>query len=379
MSDAPLIYLSTSRAASAETPAYWQHARHAAVSQGTLGEALDAFAGGPVELVIGSADALLTSVTLSRKQARHLQRVLPYLLEEQLLDSLDAVWLAAGKASDSDYPVVVISRAEMTSLLAQVQSAGCRLQSLKVDADLLAGHAPLQVRLAEQTLLLATRTESLSVDSAHSEQLAGLFGDTLGDATQVDDVDALFDLFRQSQESPAVELLQGEFAPRVDRKASASPWAPWKPLMGLAAAVFMVALVALWVQQWRYQKASDEAFAQAKSRYESLFPGDRATAALKRQFQARLARLGGGEGAGADFLTLLTPVAQVLHDNKIDAKRFQYDQRSGALLLDVGAKDYSQLETLQNAIRKQGVDANIANYRNGASGVSARIKVEQAG
>jgi len=64
---------------------------------------------------------------------------------------------------------------------------------------------------------------------------------------------------------------------------------------------------------------------------------------------------------------------------KMEPKRLQYDQRQNVLLVDVGAKDYAQLEALQNAIRKQGGNASIANYRNGAQGVSARIKVEQPG
>mgnify|MGYP000539517025 FL=1 len=120
--------------------------------------------------------------------------------------------------------------------------------------------------------------------------------------------------------------------------------------------------------------------AQAKQRYEQLFPGDKATSALNRQFQGRLARLGGGvDGGGAAFFPLLAPVAQVLKDMKVEPKRLQYDQRQNVLLLDVGAKDYAQLEALQNAIRKQGGNASIANYRNGAQGVSARIKVEQPG
>ncbi|UWN52260.1 hypothetical protein ASALC70_04504 [Alcanivorax sp. ALC70] len=46
-----------------------------------------------------SAEALLTGVTLSRKQARHLQRVLPYLLEEQLLEPPEALWFATARRS----------------------------------------------------------------------------------------------------------------------------------------------------------------------------------------------------------------------------------------------------------------------------------------
>ena len=144
--------------------------------------------------------------------------------------------------------------------------------------------------------------------------------------------------------------------------------------------MFVLALVAIWVQQWRYDQASEAAFADAKSLYEQLFPGDKATTALSRQFQGRLARLGGGsEGGQARFFPLLGPVAQVLKEIKVEPKRLQYDQRDNTLLLDVGAKDYAQLEQLQNALKQQGARASIANYRNGAQGVSARIKVEQPG
>ena len=73
------------------------------------------------------------------------------------------------------------------------------------------------------------------------------------------------------------------------------------------------------------------------------------------------------------------PVARVLKQIKVEPKRLQYDQRQNTLLLDVGAKDYSQLESLQNAINEQGAKASIANYRNGAQGVNARIMVEQPG
>lgn len=200
-------------------------------------------------------------------------------------------------------------------------------------------------------------------------------GESLDQARQVD----LQALFADLRHRHGQELLTGPYMPRQNRRESAL-LGPWRPVAYLAAAVFLMAVVAVWVQQWRYQRAADAALAQAKDRYEQLFPGDKATSALNRQFQGRLARLGGGaDGGGAAFFPLLAPVAQVLKDMKVEPKRLQYDQRQNVLLVDVGAKDYAQLEALQNAIRKQGGNASIANYRNGAQGVSARIKVEQPG
>ena len=378
MADAPLIYL----AGAGETewqpdnPVLYQSRNGETVQWLALGEALAACQGSNVSVVVSVSCARLTHVTLSRKQARHLQRVLPYLLEEQLLDNPDDLWFVSRKGSGDDYQVSAVRRELITHLKQWAGEAGAHLASLQVDADYLQAMLPLTADLGNgQQLLLIDREQGLVIDEDQQEAFAPLLGDSLDQARQVD----LQALFTDLRHRHGQELLTGPYMPRQTRRESAL-LGPWRPVAYLAAAVFLVAVVAVWVQQWRYQQAADAALAQAKNRYEQLFPGDKATSALNRQFQGRLARLGGGaDGGGAAFFPLLAPVAQVLKDMKMEPKRLQYDQRQNVLLVDVGAKDYAQLEALQNAIRKQGGNASIANYRNGAQGVSARIKVEQPG
>ena len=87
---------------------------------------------------------------------------------------------------------------------------------------------------------------------------------------------------------------------------------------------------------------------------------------------------GDGEGGGTLF-RVLPAVASTLSQSEVEPKRLQFDQRDGSLLLDLGAKEYNQVEKLQGALNEKGVRATIANYRNGATGVTARVKVEQAG
>lgn len=378
MADAPLIYLAGAGETEwqPESPVLYQSRRGEAVQWLGLGEALAACHGGSVDLVVSVSCARLTHVSLSRKQARHLQRVLPYLLEEQLLDNPDDLWFVSRKGSGDDYQVSAVRRELITSLKQWAGEAGAHLASLQVDADCLQAMLPLTADLGNgQQLLLIDREQGLVIDEDQQEAFAPLLGDSLDQACQVD-LQTLFDDLRHRH---GQELLTGPYAARQSRRENAL-LGPWRPVAYLAAAVFLVAVVAIWVQQWRYQQAADAALAQAQQRYEQLFPGDKATSALNRQFQGRLARLGGGsDGGGAAFFPMLAPVAQVLRDMKVEPKRLQYDQRQNVLLLDVGAKDYAQLEALQNAIKKQGGNASIANYRNGAQGVSARIKVEQPG
>jgi general secretion pathway protein L len=357
----------------------------------TLGEALAHLSARPVNLVATSTEVLLTGVSVSRKQARHLQRVLPFLLEEQLLEAPESLWFAAGRNIQGRYPVAVIGRAPLESLLLLCREHQVRPLTLKADADLLAAQAPLVIDVDGWGALILDRERALVADEAQRQALIALPGQERDDDddgerpaefTRLEDPSTLCEQLGMALAAGrGVELLQGPYVQRQNQKSGPSPWAPWKPVIGLAATVFVLALVAIWTQQWRYARAADQTFAEASELYQSLFPDDRATAGLRRQFEARLARLArGGDGdRGGTLFAVLPAVASTLNGSEVEPKRLQFDQRDGSLLLDLGAKEYSQLEKLQAALREKGVNATIANYRNGASGVTARVKVEQAG
>ncbi|BAP14242.1 MAG: general secretion pathway protein GspL [Alcanivorax borkumensis] len=379
MAEAPLIYLSGAGGTELdlEHPVLLQRNPAEHVQVMSLREALEQSAGQTLHVIVSVAFARLTHVSLSRKQARHMQRILPYLLEEQMLDNPESLWFVSRKGSGDDYEVTAIARQFIEQLKRWAAEQDVLITSLQVDAERLQGQAPLIAELDEnQTLLMADRDRCLVVDAQQRDGVQALFGDSLNEPMVLSGPTAFVDALRNGS---GQELLTGPYAPK-QKKGSNTTFAPWKPLGILAASVFVLALVAIWVQQWRYNQAAEATFADAQTLFENLFPGDKASAALSRQFEGRLARLGGGSKSGqADFFPLLRPVAQVLKEINVDPKRLQYDQRENTLLLDVGAKDYAQLEQLQNALKKQGARASIANYRNSAQGVSARIKVEQPG
>lgn len=389
MADTALIYLAPGafHGALARAPALLQTGASDAPRETTLEEALRALADGEARLVVTSTEAVLTGVTLSRKQARHLQRVLPFLLEEQLLEAPESLWFAAGKPEQGRYPVAVIGRDSLDGLIALCHEYRVQLLSLKVDADLLAAQAPLAIGLPGRGTLILDRERALVADEQQRETLLALHRqdaeDAPGPLTRLDDAATLCDRLRDGLDRElGVEILQGPYVQRQKARSGPSPWAPWKPVAGLAAAVFLIALVSLWVQQWRYEHAARQSFQQASQLYQSLFPGDRATASLRRQFQARLARLsnsGDGTRSAGGLFDMLPAVASTLSDSPVKPKRLQFNSQDGDLLLDLGAKQYSDLEKLQAALRQKGVKATIANYRNGSDGVTARVKVEQAG
>jgi len=251
VADAPLIYL----AGAGETewqpdnPVLYQSRNGETVQWLALGEALAACQGSNVSVVVSVSCARLTHVTLSRKQARHLQRVLPYLLEEQLLDNPDDLWFVSRKGSGDDYQVSAVRRELITHLKQWAGEAGAHLASLQVDADCLQAMLPLTADLGNgQQLLLIDREQGLVIDEDQQEAFAPLLGDSLDQARQVD-LQALFPALRPRH---GQVLLTGPYMPRQTRRESAL-LGPWCPVAYLAAAVFLVAVVAVWVQQWRYR------------------------------------------------------------------------------------------------------------------------------
>ncbi len=415
MADTALIYLAPGafHRTLAEAPVLFQPQAGDSPRQATLDEALRALAGARAALVVTSTEALVTQVELARKQARHLQRVLPYLLEEQMLEAPETLHFAAGKPQQGRYPVVAVAKDALEALLALCREHGVFPWTLKVDADLLADQTPLVMAVDDLNQVILGRDQALAVEPAQVDALlalhrqqpgaletaGGIADGTLDDLqtpgaldgvspraadeiVRLEDAGTLCSWLREAlPREGSVEVLQGPYTQRKRNADGPSPWTPWIPVLRLAAVVFVVALAALWVQEWRYSRAAAESFQQAAQLYQSLFPNDRATAGLRRQFRARLVQLSSTDSgvANSGLFSMLPAVASTLSGSDIKPKRLQFDSRDGSLLLDLDAKEYSDLEKLQAALRKKGVQATIANYRNGTNGITARLKVEQTG
>ncbi|QJX01642.1 hypothetical protein HML84_02790 [Alcanivorax sp. IO_7] len=186
----------------------------------TLAQALNERAGAAVDLVVTSAEALLTGVTLSRKQARHLQRVLPYLLEEQLLEPPEALWFATGKAEHGRYPVAVINREALEALLAACREAGVRAARLRVDADLLAPETPVLITVDHWGGLILERDQALVADADQREALIALHHDEERPFTRLEDDLTLCDRLRAGLAADrGVEVLQGPYAARQSQRS----------------------------------------------------------------------------------------------------------------------------------------------------------------
>lgn len=346
-----------------------------------LGELLAATEPGcALTVLLSAADVHLTQVEMTRQQTRHIKKVLPFLLEESLLDAPDELlFVTAGKAQGQQR-VAALRQSALASLAGFFRERGGWLEHICVDADLLAAHAPCLLPVGDEWLLLDRQQQALVVNAAglnvffEQETLAR------AEVTEFDQQSAWPPLLAAVASGQFIELLQRQWRPQAARQSQASGlWLRWQPSVMLAAALVLLICVGVGMQAWRYNAAEQHWQTQSAQLFAELFPQDRATAKLRAQFKSHLARLQQGQG-GADFLSLMKVAGPVLAQQKllgVNPERIQYDQRNGELLLDIDASSYDSLQTLRNQLLAAHLHAEISVAKTQAKGVSARIKVEQ--
>ena len=348
---------------------------------GSLPEAL-AEARGTVQLVLSAGDVLVTRVALSRRQGKHIQKVLPYLLEESVLGRAETLWFAHGKPQDDQYPVLACERAGLEQLLDWCADAShVQVTAAWVDADLLRHEVPCQATLDNGDLLCVPDAgQALVLPPGEAEQLPALLGLDPADFTVIDDQAALLQRFDEGLRSgDSINLLHGPLRPASASNAERAWLQPWLPVARLAAAVLVCIWVLLMVQTWQYDQAAKASADASVSLYQELFPGTGRPQMIVREFETQLNRLGGGAGSGG-FLALMGPTGEIIgaaRDQGVTPRRVNYDEREHVLMLDLTAQDFSALESLREALVSAGLDAEIGSARTESSGVTARMRVGQ--
>ena len=379
--DSTIIYLpaGTLRMESPDAVSAAWHVPGEGISRGTLSDAL-ASVSGPVRAVLSTGDVLLTNVELSKRQARHMQKVLPFLLEESLLTTTDEMWYAYGKPVEGVYPVLACERDGLEQLLDWFAEAeAISLLGAWVDADLLRGHAPCIARVDDDLLCIPAPGQAVVLPATEHAQVPALLGIDTTEFTRIEHLEAVFSAFVEGLQGDAIALLHSELRPAVENHGWRQVTQPWWPVTRLAAGVLAGVWVLLLVQQWQYNRAAEAEAAEAVALYQELFPGASRPQLLQREFRTQLERLGGG-GGGAGFLTLMAPAGEIIGgatEQGVTPRRVQFDERENVLLVDITAKDFSALESLREKMQSVGLSAEIGTARSEASGVTARMRVGQ--
>lgn len=379
---------------------------------GSVEAARDAAAGRRLVVLVPAVDVLLTSVTLPVRGATKILRALPFALEEQIAEDIEALHFAAGGANaDGSISAAAVDREQLESWLEVLAEAGLEAHTVCSEAEGCPA-APNHLNWLLDTRHCVARSGAglpvvLEIDSVeealrygpefpgqpeqprhlavyltpdarqkHGEQLEAVRGDVSSLELRMLPDGILPHLAAGVVTGKPINLLQGEFAPRtqLDRL-----WKPWRAAAVLFAAllVLLIGQEALTLYRLQNQEAQlDEAIAAA---FQQVLPGARMENP-RFQVERRLAGLHGtGSAANEDFLSALETLGVALGAAEgITLEAISY--RTGTLDLRLRAPNVDVLEAIRQAVARDGrFTATIQQANQGAEGVEGRIQLTGEG
>lgn len=345
--------------------------------------------GAAVWLLVPGEHCVHLTVTLPN-QSKQARRSIPYLIEEKLCQPLEEVHVAyqySGQGNDFD--VVTVSATRMQTWLNTMADAG--IQPNYVTPDFMMLPASCEglhlLQDGERTLVRSNDTAAtLSSDTLSAWiKLAGADCATLHcygevpitghDTIQQRMDDPLTHLAALSASIKPLNLLQGEYA-------RSNPLQGYLRLAKLpAAAAVLLALLhmthtyieiqALEKQKQAYQQAIEQVFRDA-------LPETRRIVNPRSQMKARLAALKEQADSSA-FLALLEKLsAATAAHSDVEIQSLRFDATHNSLQLQVTARDYTSLETLNEALQAQALSVDPGAYQQTSTQqISAQLTIRE--
>ena len=423
MADWLLLRMPRAADSDAEWLACDAHGVAGAVAQrGPLGDAAKQAAGRRVCVLVPSSDVLYTQVDLPPRAGSRALQMTRFALEEQLLGDLDAQHFAIARhGHGTRTAVAVVARAQMDEWLAALREAG-------IEPDLLVGDGALLPDYPMQTLawidgdVLTLKPQRPLAEAAAAATAAGAAGaatvlclpaespdsalqmafadyaaanvDLMVYATEADwqrhgaqyealrprlgnlhvqllGAGALPWLAPQMTAASALNLLQGDY---VTRRNAGESWPRWRLAASLAAALLLLHVGDRLYTLWRLQRTETGVDAALVKLGEQALPGvEINTVTLRRQVQEQLAATAGGD-AGAVLSALQSLSKSLAGAGKLRALSF----RDGSTEMQLRARDVQTVERVKQALRSDGLNAELVGGGNVGGNYEGRIQIKSA-
>jgi general secretion pathway protein L len=369
---------------------------------GALQSAASAADGLRVVVLVPGTDCLLTRVRIPGSNRQKLLRAIPYALEEQLSDEVEQLHFAVGEQTpDGEWPVVVISRDYIATLLEVLAEAG--LEAQQVIPEILAipfNEGEFSVLVSRDVALVRNDASSgFAVDSDNlgmllaaqpleEDQTAPRVHMYVNQDSQVPDstdyaglvnVETFaanpLGIFAQGLDTRSINLLQGAFSRRGEWSRVLKPW------RATAALLLAGVLISLFVTGFNYYRLgmeSEQLQAGIEQTFRKAMPGTQRVVNPRVQLQQELDRLQGG-ASGGGFLLLLAKTGAVLKDvSGVEIAGVTF--RAGRLDLDVKVSNLQLLDTIKQSLANTGgLEVEIQSATTDSDQrVQSRLRIQRA-
>ena len=370
-----------------------------AQGQGPLAE-IDS-AGERVIVLVPGEDVLLCQAEVPGQKRRLLAQAVPYALEEQLIDDVEAQHFALGAMSGDRVNVAVVSHEKMRQWLALLEQAGIEADQIVADVlslplpenswQLLQFNNRLLLRSGEQSgMALDTDTAAFSLKALLAEagearpariNCQGFAGaeialHELGVELELETASGLPVLIMAAayKEQDAINLLQGQYS---RRERISKYWRPWRAAAALLAVFVVVQFAGGIVDQQRLAAEKTALLAEIEQVYRQAFPEARKVVNAKLQMERALKSMRGGDASGGDgFTTLLAQAGEEFKQTaSLNIQRLSY--KNGQLDVALFIADLQQLDQLkQRLVDKARMQVEIQSATAKDDRVEARLRIK---
>ena len=332
-------------------------------------------------------------VRVAPEEVKHLKQALPFMMEESLLDDVDALHFAHQKLNDEQHAVAVIERETLAAWVAEMPDA-LREKPWISEALCLPwseGHCTL-VFEAEHVLIRWGLAEGARVEHALLPGLLGTFRETLSAyvAYGVDEQSArgllpqhVNDVLQWRQGGlpeallladpilTAPDLRQDSFAPKLPLMRW---WGVWQRV-AVALGVALTLKTGVSVADYQTLKTEDLQLRQAmQDSYRRVNPRG-AVVDVEKQLNRQLAEFGAGGQQSAFTPSLVALLTEI---SKVDGIALTSVNYSGGkdMRVNLSAPDFQSVERVREQLAQSLPAAELENSNARGDGVVARIRVE---
>jgi general secretion pathway protein L len=377
---------------------------NALVQQGDLKEAALRSQGGRIVVLLPASPLLTLRATLPPLQGQKLRRAVPYAVEEQLAEEVEAYHFALGKRlADGTLPLLAVNRQQMVawgelfaeaeirphacyneaqllpwqpgeaSLLLESEGALLRLSAHEAySLPLAALETTLQLALSQgEGAVRALRIYDARGEGAAAPAWAGALGGLEQHYTVIDDP---LPLLLSGHDHHAIDLLQGEFG---RKEQLGRIWRPWRATAALLAGWLLLGAGEAIYDYQRLAGEETRLYQAVEQLYRDTFPEAKNVVNPKVQMERKLAELKMGGGGGA-FVTLLGASGPVLSEAKgVRLQNLRY--RQGELELELELADLPTLDSLKASLQQRGLEVEIRNASSRDNRVEGRVAIREMG
>ncbi|MFQ5935695.1 MAG: type II secretion system protein GspL [Acidiferrobacterales bacterium] len=349
------------------------------------------------------ADTLLTHAQLPTRNSRKIAQALPFALEDQLLGDPEELHFAYLRNDDGALAVAVTARERLQTWLRAFQAVGLQPSRLCpatlalpldvddwaiafVDESLWVRSGPYAGFVCGATVdspppLLSAALEEAQASDRMPAQLtvfnapAGFPDEAWGSALRLNVVVADYSLWESRVGvMPAMNMLQGDFAPTRDVRNRLRPLLP----AAVMVAIWSMGILGFASWEWWQLNRQHRSYQQTMTAlFKQTFPDAKVVLDPALQMQRKLDTLQGQSGSGGrrDLLPLLAGVAPVLRANpKAALRTLKY--ADAKLTLDIRLPDFEGLEAIKNAMNAtRALRVEVVSANSQGSGVEGRLRI----